>query len=523
MTNSVERFRARRAKYGPRTTPAPTAPPFPDPAPTDPDTLLASVTLTLDDPRPLVRTDADTLLAEIRHDLTEVHFAALIDSCKRECLQAVIRPFGAARVLFDDKLGGNVTTTHNFEQGITATDADARRHDDWQNRDTMSSRDRRKPYLKDYAPKKKKDFDAASDIVDGYTGAVLEKNPTRVHWEHVVPVSEIDRDAGRNLRMTTDERVALANADANKVYTTDSINLSKNDTDLKVWYDSLSDAQKQAMGVDEDLVREQYSRARQHVAREDAKAWARKDGRELLHTGLGEGARMGTQQAFGALMEEFVLATFDEVEDAWKNGFRSTVDESFLHALKDRLMRVVARVHAKWRDALTAFRDGTISGFLSNLVTYIINMFFTTSARLVRVVREGFFSLLRALKMLVFPPEGMTLAEAADAALKVFAAGCVTGAVILLEEWIAKNLLFLGPLADYAAAIVSALVTGLGTAFVTYALERLDLFGVQAKARHHAVMEKLDAMITLSVDQILQDGTIFDEPALLHTPLPAPP
>ncbi|TNC97256.1 MAG: L-lactate permease [Stygiobacter sp.] len=225
---------------------------------------------------------------------------------------------------------------------------------------------------------------------------------------------------------------------------------------------------------------------------------------------------MGTQQALGVLMEEFVLAAFDEVKDAWKNGFIARVDDGFLAALKERLMRVAARVLAKWREALTAFKDGSISGFLSNLVTVIINMFFTTSARLVRVIREGFMSLYRAFKMLICPPEGMSFAEAADAATKLLAAGCVTGVGVMLEEWIEKSLLFLGPLAPYASMIVSALVTGLGTVFVTYMLERLDLFGVQAKSRHDEVMAKLNEMVCISYEKALEDTAIFGEPALLH-------
>ncbi|KAF0224573.1 MAG: putative transmembrane, partial [Rhodospirillaceae bacterium] len=173
-------------------------------------------------------------------------------------------------------------------------------------------------------------------------------------------------------------------------------------------------------------------------------------------------------------------------------------------------------VLAKWREALTAFKDGSISGFLSNLVTVIINMFFTTSARLVRVIREGFMSLYRAFKMLICPPEGMSFAEAADAATKLLAAGCVTGVGVMLEEWIEKSLLFLGPLAPYASMIVSALVTGLGTVFVTYMLERLDLFGVQAKSRHDEVMAKLNEMVCISYEKALEDTAIFGEPALLH-------
>src|SRR5690554_4458650 len=56
----------------------------------------------------------------------------LMESCQQEVLRQIIGPFGLTPAMFDDKDGGNVTTLHNFNQGITATDEDGRRYEQLQ-------------------------------------------------------------------------------------------------------------------------------------------------------------------------------------------------------------------------------------------------------------------------------------------------------------------------------------------------------------------------------------------------------
>ena len=245
-------------------------------------------------------------------------------------------------------------------------------------------------------------------------------------------------------------------------------------------------------------------------------AFLKKDGVELLQTGAKEGGKMALQQSIGVLMEEFVRAAFSEVKDAWKHGFKEKLDDTFFDALKVRLMRIAERVQSRWKDALVAFKDGFISGFLSNLVTVIINIFKTTAGRMGRIIREGFMSLCRAIKMLVLPPEGMSTAEAADAASKLLAAGVITSGGIMLEEALENLVKPLGLLAPYVSSISMGLVTGLCTVFSAYLLDRLDLFGVHASSRHEHVVTRLNEMIDESYERALESASVFDGPALLH-------
>jgi hypothetical protein len=133
------------------------------------------------------------------------------------------------------------------------------------------------------------------------------------------------------------------------------------------------------------------------------------------------------------------------------------------------------------------------------------------------MLREGFMSLYAALNTLAFPKEGMSLAQAADAASKLFASGLITSASVGLQVAFEANLrVFLGPLAPYVASIGTGIVAGLGTAFGIYILDQLDLFGVNGKSRHEHVVEKLNAMILISSQRAEQAASMFDGPIILH-------
>ncbi|CAA7622286.1 hypothetical protein [Magnetospirillum sp. SS-4] len=504
------------------------------------------------DAHPPLQAEADALLVEITGKLDEEKLSNLFEACQKECLQAVIRPFGLGRILFDDMLGGNVATIHNVrseeyrKENITA----------WSESGEKAKFESR-PEYKDVKHKYKQDsryIDANAKISkkklikhggvinDTYTDESLGINEDR-DLDHVVPTSEIHNDAG--IYLADLDPIALANIQSNLKATNASINRSKNGDSAKKFAERLrkqSETRKEKINklselsslTDEqakelnklkhlDEVNEKKLLAADDAARKEINGsvnnsyyTSNKFIKNTAITSAKEGGKMALQQSVGVLMEEFVRAAFAEVKDAWKHGFKERVDDTFLDALKVRLLRVAERVQNKWKDAVGAFKAGFISGFLSNLVTVIINMFRMTSARMVRIIREGFMSLCRAMKMLVLPPEGMSAAEAADAASKLLAASLVTGGGIMLETALEGILTSFGPLAPYISSISVGLVTGLCTVFSAYLLDRLDLFGVHASSRHEHVVARLNEMIDESYERALESSNVFDGPALLH-------
>ena len=131
-------------------------------------------------------------------------------------------------------------------------------------------------------------------------------------------------------------------------------------------------------------------------------------------------------------------------------------------------------------------------------MTVIINIFTKTAKNVVRVIREGFFSILKALKTLCCPPKGLTLKQAAHEATKVIASGLVVVGCVFLEEYIDKMLAMvpiLGFISGILSSIVIGTVTGLGITLTAYALDKIDLFGVVGDEKHEFVMKKLDEIM----------------------------
>ncbi|MFC5359569.1 hypothetical protein [Azospirillum himalayense] len=500
-----------------------------------------------------VAVDAEALLAEIHGKLDSEKIGALVDACQQECLQAIIRPLGLARALFNDKDGGNVDTVHNARNKVYATDAEREKYNEHTRSNEYNDKvSHQYHHNKGYTENNAKSSAAqkADGVVDAYTGKVLRRDDKK-DQDHVVSGKEVHEDRGRVLAEV--DGVALANSETNLKPTSRTLNRSKQDRTAENFIKYVEEVKipnlqkdiaaleaKPSLTPDEQRILADHKRQLQEFQSLDkeklraADAAARKEINGKINkayytskkfikntavTSATEGGKMALQQAIGVLMEEFVRAAFAEVKDVWRNGFKGKVDDTFLDALKLRLMRVADRVQAKWKHAAVAFRDGFISGFLSNLITVVINAFVTTSARWVRITREGFMSLYRALKTLAFPPEGMSLAEAADAASKLMMAGVVTGGGILLEEIVEKKLqatALLAPIAPYVSAITVGVATGLCTVLAIHLLDRLDLFGVNAKIRHEHVMAKLDETISHSYTRAREAAAAFDPPPLLH-------
>jgi len=90
----------------------------------------------------------------------------------------------------------------------------------------------------------------------------------------------------------------------------------------------------------------------------------------------------------------------------------------------------------------------------------------------------------------------MTLAEAAHEASKLLGAGFVISMGIFAEEAIAAYLKPLGPqLSEILSVVTAGILTGLGSLLVVFMLDRIDLFGVNAKDRHKFIIGELNKQI----------------------------
>lgn len=207
---------------------------------------------------------------------------------------------------------------------------------------------------------------------------------------------------------------------------------------------------------------------------------------------------MAVQQALGRVLLELADACLDEALALWGERHRSRSLGEWGRDLADRLQRVASRVAERWEDAADAFKTGALSGLLASLATTLANLFVSTGKRLVRILREGLHALLKAGKLLYFPPDDMTPAQAAHAASKLFTAAISVTVGIGVEEGVEKAIAAAPALAPFANGLSNVLVgiaTGLSTAWLVRQIDRLDLFGVEAESDQARLLAALDERV----------------------------
>lgn len=473
--------------------------------------------------------DVEGLLAELAAQYDRNQADIMWQRCRDETLRAVVVGLGLGRVVAVlDKVGGNVNTIHNARAGVYATE------------DGRTSYEQRGEYDKKISAKyhQHKNYIATGEknlaslkegtLVDDYTGESFhlsdhKNDQTKPTIDHIVAAEKVHNDPGRILAGI--DGIDLANKPSNLATTSKTINSTKNSKTATKFGEYLEDKASERLeriaeleaksGTLADQERKQLAKLREQekvdpmrVTEKEAVAQAEID-REInrkyytsikftgtvARTCTVEGVKIGVQQAFGEVLVEFFAAVFDEIND-WSKNRRS--ETTLLKELKARLIKVAHRCEKKLQAALDAFKQGSISGFFSNLVTTLINVFVTTGQRLVRMFREGIFSLLRALKILLNPPEGLTFQEAAHEASKILFAGVVVVGAIPVEEWLEKQLVLIPLLTGIAPAASNAIVGGLTaliTSFGIYLIEQADLFGVVQERRLDGVHGLLDASI----------------------------
>jgi len=406
-------------------------------------------------------------------EMKEKRMQDLLDSCQSQVLQQIIGPFGLNKAMFNDKDGGNVTTTKNFEQGVTSTEQDKERFEQWENSNNGSYD--RKAYDADLPAKRKEMFKGDKPIISRYTGNELPKDG-QTHLDHVVAAKTIETDSKANLFMSQDERVTMANQDANLVAAEGNINQSMQDKDKPEWAKAKRKADKgktnaESFGVDEKLLRQTDTKAKEAINADILKAQIQKQGAELLSTGAKEAGKMAMRQAFGVLIYEFVNGVFIET----KHLFNKLKDENLIDELIAAIKRVAKRVMAKFKDAGKAGLGGGIQGFFSNLLTFLINNIVKTSAKVVTIIRESMKSIWQAISFIKNPPKNLSALEVTREVTKILTVAVATGLGMFFEEALQTFIMsipILAPIAGIIAPAIAAILTGIATALLVYGLDR---------------------------------------------------
>lgn len=461
--------------------------------------------------------EVEELLSSLNQDFDKKRLDELFNQTKEDLKQSIIVPFGLGKVISAyDKTGGNVDTIHNVRQDIYATDEARKQYENKEEYDShkVHSDTRYTKYNRKTTTQQKEGV-----LFDEYTNQEIGIQDNK-NLDHIISAKETHDDRGRVLSDISTED--LANNSENFNPTLESINKSKGSKSPEEFANYLDNSQeerqnrityleksnnikdkkelkklKELDSVDTNELRQLGENAREKQDEDiNQKYYTSKDFlKDTVGASAKEGIKMGTQQAFGILLIELFSSAFKEIKLAMDKGLEG---DSLFSDIKIRLKRVSKDISSKWKDVIKGFSGGFISGFISNIITTLINTVVTTGKKFVRMIREGIFSLLKAFKMLISPPKGMSYREASHEAIKIFFGGVVLIGGIALEEIIEKlifSIPILVPLASIITAVIVGSITVILMALVTYLIDKLDILNVIQAERNKYINNALDTKI----------------------------
>ncbi|SFO81157.1 hypothetical protein SAMN05216601_102259 [Ectopseudomonas composti] len=424
----------------------------------------------------------ELLIKEINASPNTQQQDAFINSFQHMLIDQLMGPFGLTRAMFDDRDGGAITSLHNFEKGVVANDADAQRHENWQRANQEKFErgdydDRLDELHDDMKSADGKYYDAYKE-----PGSEMPEGPRTEARDHVVSASEIERSSRGQLAQTREERVETATQDDNIVLTAFNMNSSKGEDDLMVWAakPSTKDPSKtnaEYYELDPKAVADTYAKAKKAVDGDQKKAVFIKQGQEFLVEGGKAAGKLALRQILGLLLKDLVQDLVQDVRYLVREGFNGAA--SLLEMVKARIEATLLRIREKWAEYLQEGASAGIAGFVSTLVTLIINSFVTTAKNLVVIIREAVLSIVRAIKMIVAPPPHVAPGDIAFEVMKILSAALTLSLGIMLEEVIQKALEaipLLLPFAATLAPVITGIITGTLTLFTVLAFDRLKDF-----------------------------------------------
>lgn len=448
--------------------------------------------------------DGNKILTALKNEFHSGRVDDVISELGRGVVAAIAGPFGLGKALsVYDKVGGNVTTVNNANKGIYASDEDRydrAEYDRYKNSQGEQFAGSGKSSVGAKFTKSK--MDEGQNVTDAYTGKRQKASTTSP--DHIESLSQFHKDGGF---MISSKRKADFATDIDNLALTDrSINASMRDYDKKEWLDKRREdgaSNAEHFGLDKKRLESELDRASKAKEKHlpDTKEKTEYYMKETARTGVSEGARMGFQQAVGVLLVEFFSSSIVEIKDLFKNGLEG---KGLIDELKIRLGRVARGLIEKKNDLFSQFSGGFLSGLLSNLVTTIVNMFVTTGKRVVRMIREGVMSLVHAVKIMIFPPEGMKFSEVIHESTKLVFAGGVVVAGVLLEEAVEKVLAgfpVLTPVSTMMTAAIVGSLTAVAAALVVYLVDKMDVFNAIKDQELKFVAERLDKKMIASIEE----------------------
>ncbi|MFZ7234964.1 DNA repair protein [Avibacterium avium] len=357
----------------------------------------------------------------------------------------------------------------------------------------------------------------AGAMTDGYTGAEIHSNDIKksqdgyvTELDHVVAASEVHDDAGRILSGV--DGVELANSEDNLVSTHWVINNAKSDHDLKTFIakggirdqkvERMSEniSQKKLELNNGKLSQEEKNRLEKEINDLERKKQilesldeekclnieklARNKYNNKVNWGYyasskffkstavaagKKGLQMGIRQALGFILAEVWFELRERIPEIYQELKQNFTIAKFLEKIAVSLENIFNRVKKRFKDIISAFKDGALSGILGSISTTVMNIFLVSEKIVVKLIREMWNSLVSVIKLIAFNPDKLDTKMLFKSVLKLLGAGLATALGAMLNAHLASMLVF--PMGDLISAFLSALATGVMTLAFGYFIE----------------------------------------------------
>lgn len=213
---------------------------------------------------------------------------------------------------------------------------------------------------------------------------------------------------------------------------------------------------------------------------------------------VGQAANMAMGNALMFVTKPVVYELMDWFENGLEEGVGARTGRE---ALAIRFGRVKKYVFENLLPQLEENIRAFIRNFVSILIEGIVGLFVGVFKQLLKVIKEGIKVFVEAWKVLVGEKgKSMSAVEKGDAIIKI-----VGGAVLALLGVFLEGLMNRIGIPDPWSAVVSTILSGIGSAVFMYLLDRVDLFNTKSEKRQRRIQE----VFKLRQEQLHDDGKFF--------------
>lgn len=428
------------------------------------------------------------------------------EELEKTLIHSLTTSFGLDFLLFEDKTGGNVDTVHNVRNGIWASEQEQQRYEQRPAYDSAPYH-QHDNYIQ--TGRHDKQQHRAGQLHDAYRNQAMTADELKKRdLDHVISANEIHNDPGRVLAEL--DGVELANQSTNLRSTHSSVNRSKQQLAVEEYLTKLPDL----ISSSEQRLAQQQARLaamprdtpeQQHKARElqssiqneqqkldtlkavdaDAMRAADQTARAAYNSTINvsyytsskfltatavdmgkAGLKMGTRQMLGLVLAELWFEMRAQMPALLQSLQQDFALEPFVSRISTLLRNTWARIQTRFREFLTAFKNGVFAGAMSSLTTTLLNIFATTQKLAIKIIREIWSQLVTAIKVILFNPDQLPFTQLCQTVTNLLAAAAATVAGSMVHAQLLPVLSF--PFGAELAAFAGALVTGVLTLGLSY-------------------------------------------------------